>query len=193
MRKLGVWACGVALVLGTGSAAVAQEAPIPPARLALAQQVVEANGTKAIAARMIDAMAAQMSKGLLAGAGASDTAAFVARVMREELAAMQAKMDPLYAPIYARTFDDQQLNDLLTFYRSPTGQMLVAKSPELQRQSQLVILPLIPQMQRDMVIKIFDHVCETNPCTPEQRQKLSVVEASTLDRIAHPAQTPVQP
>jgi hypothetical protein len=41
----------------------------------------------------------------------------------------------LYIPIYARHFSQQEINQLLTFYRSPVGQKVVQEMPAVMREA----------------------------------------------------------
>ncbi len=164
-------------------------APIPPARLALAEQVVDAAGIKASSARVIDAVLQSMLKSMQDTSN-PEMSAYIDQLIHQEMSTMEARFDPLYAGMYARTFTDNQLNDLLSFYSSPTGRMLVAKTPELARQSQLAVAPLIPVMQRDMVEKIFTHVCAVQKCTDQDRTALDAAKAKLMERFNQPAAPP---
>lgn len=42
-------------------------------------------------------------------------------------------MEPEYADLYAKTFTEQQIDDLLAFYTSPTGKVFIEKTPELTK------------------------------------------------------------
>ena len=44
-------------------------------------------------------------------------------------------LEPEYTKLYADAYTEQQLDDLLTFYRSPTGQAVVEKTPILLKES----------------------------------------------------------
>ena len=157
-------------------------APISTARLALAEQVVDAAGVKANTARAMDTIAQSMLKNMQDTSN-PEMSAYAKQVMRQEITLMESQFDPLYAEMYARTFTDDQLTDLLSFYSSPTGRMLVAKTPELARQSHLAAAPLIPVMQRDLVDKIFTHVCAVQKCTDKQRAALDAAKAKLMGSV----------
>lgn len=59
-------------------------------------------------------------------------AKFVA-VMREEMS--WAKLKPQYMQMYAETFEQAEVDGLLAFYTSPTGQAMLAKMPVVMRKS----------------------------------------------------------
>ena len=62
------------------------------------------------------------------------------------------KMEPQYAKLYADAYTEQQLDDLIAFYKSPTGQVVVEKTPILVQQandlSQERLAALTPQIQQ---------------------------------------------
>jgi uncharacterized protein len=65
--------------------------------------------------------------------------------LADKVAAVMAKalswndIEPEYTKLYADTFTEQQIDDLLAFYRSPTGQVIVEKTPVLLKQSTVMI------------------------------------------------------
>lgn len=62
------------------------------------------------------------------------------------------KLEPEYTKLYADAYTEQQIDDLITFYKSPTGQVMVEKTPILMQQanaiSQQHIAAVIPQIQQ---------------------------------------------
>ena len=181
--KRAAFAVMAACLLATGARAQETDAlPVTPEKLALAQQVVEANGTDAMTKRMMEAVTSAMTKGM-GLAGDQAVSGLIQKILREEMADMQVKMRPLYAEVYAKVYTGQELADLLAFYRSPTGQALVAKAPRMMEQSQLLAAPLLPAMQRDMVVKLFDQLCTVKTCTPQMRQQIAAGKQTMLDRL----------
>lgn len=190
--------CGVALACALVSVAQAQPAaplPVTPEKLALAQQVVDAVNIVRGVRMVMDAVMKPLAQQMNAGSGSPEVKAYVMTLLQSEISTMEVKMQPLYAQIYARTFDERQLADILAFYQSPTGRAMVEKQAELSREGQLAVAPLIPEMQRDMIDKIFSHLCEMQKCTPDQRQKLAAAKETLLAKLAAqqaalPAATP---
>jgi hypothetical protein len=183
---------GFALAFTVAVAAQAQPAaplPITPEKLALAQQVVDSADIVRTMAMLMDAVMKPFAQQLNAGSGPPELKSYMVDLLHSEITSMEVRMEPLYAQIYARTFDERQLADILAFYRSPTGRVMVEKQPELSREGQLAVAPLIPQMQRDLVEKLFAHICEMQKCTPDQRQQLEAAKAQVLAKFG--AQSPV--
>jgi uncharacterized protein len=62
------------------------------------------------------------------------------------------KLEPEYTKLYADAYTEQQIDDLIAFYKSPTGQVLVEKTPLLMQQANAVsqqhIATVIPQIQQ---------------------------------------------
>lgn len=63
-------------------------------------------------------------------------------------------LEPEYAKLYAAAYTEQQIDDMLTFYRSPTGQAVVEKGPVLMKQSSTIaqerLATVMPQLQELM-------------------------------------------
>ena len=50
-----------------------------------------------------------------------------------------SSLEPEYAKLYTETYTEQQIDDLLAFYRSPTGRVMVEKGPILLKQSSAIV------------------------------------------------------
>jgi hypothetical protein len=173
--------------------------PVTPERLALAQRVVETAKLARGMSLVVDAMLGPFIQQIRSGDGADALKSYVVDLMKVEVADMEAKMLPKIAEIYAENFSEQQLNDILAFYASPTGQALLDKQPALAREGQLAVAPLVPPMQRDMIDKLFEHVCQVQACTSAQRQQIEATRTQVLKKllaqptILPPAAAPTSP
>lgn len=153
----------VLLALATG--AFAQET-VPPAKLALAREVVVAMH----ADRVFDAMVAQtkqMSSEMLAlppGATAEqkkkadDTEAQIMKLTTDATKAALEKVNQMYAELYT----DAELNAMKAFFSSPEGQSMLAKQPQVMGK----IRPLFQDMQRDLGPKLQKLVDDARPPAP---------------------------
>ena len=143
---------GLALVLAGPAAAQmaapAAEAP-DPARLAAARQVVDLAYPPAMRATMFagvqEAMTPMMTQAIganpaLKQAFAADPRVkpiferFLGRIRARAAAALQSSMPTLfdaYGRAYARRFTLAQLNDLRTFFATPTGQLYTSRALSL--------------------------------------------------------------
>jgi hypothetical protein len=57
------------------------------------------------------------------------------------------KVKPQFVELYASTYSEQDLDGLLSFYRSPLGQKLLQNQPELASKSQLIIQQHMQEVQ----------------------------------------------
>jgi hypothetical protein len=74
-------------------------------------------------------------------------------------------LEPQYAKLYADAYTEQQLDDLIAFYKSPTGQVMVAKTPMLMKESSAIaqqqMVTLIPEFQN--LLKEYSPSSRTRP------------------------------
>ncbi|MGB9415970.1 MAG: DUF2059 domain-containing protein [Acidobacteriaceae bacterium] len=74
-------------------------------------------------------------------------------------------LEPEYAKLYADAYTEQQLDDLIAFYKSPTGQVMVEKTPMLMKESTAIaqqrMLTLMPEFQN--LLKEYSPPSRTRP------------------------------
>jgi hypothetical protein len=151
----------VLLALATG--AFAQENPV---KLALAHEVIAAMN----ADKMFDGMAAQMKQMTSQMTTPPADATPEQRKKAEELQAkimdltmsaakgMVAKMDQVYADVYS----EAELKAMKAFFTSPEGQSMLAKQPQIMAH----IMPLVQEMQRDLMPKVQQLVEDSKAAQP---------------------------
>jgi len=70
-------------------------------------------------------------------------------LVAEELSWNKMKAD--YVALYAETLNEQELRDLIAFYKTPTGQSFVKKQPELMQRAmeinQKLMIKIMPKIQ----------------------------------------------
>lgn len=63
-----------------------------------------------------------------------------------------AALKPLYVQVYKETFTDVEVNDLIKFYRTPSGQSVIDKMPVVMQKSMAIaqgkFQSFIPRMQK---------------------------------------------
>jgi hypothetical protein len=69
------------------------------------------------------------------------------------------------ARAYAETYSEQELSDILTFYKSPSGSALATKAPQLAQESLGGYFKLLPEIMRDA----GEEVCAKTTCTAAQK------------------------
>ncbi len=150
------------LALTTGVLAQDQNpaAPANAAKLALARETISAMH----ADTMFDNMAAQMKQ--MAGQmvqlprettpeqrkKAEELQGKIMDLSMTAAKGMVAKMDEVYASVYS----EAELRAMKTFFTSPEGQSMMSKQSQIMAQ----IMPLVQQMQRDLMPKIKQLVDE---------------------------------
>jgi hypothetical protein len=151
----------IILVLSLLALASVSRAEDNASRLALARETIAAMH----ADKMFDGMAAQMkqmaSQQIQLSADASPEQAkkaqeFQAKVMdlsMEAAKGMINKMDQIYADVYS----EAELKAMKAFFTSPEGQSMLAKQPQVMAH----VMPLVQEMQRDLMPKIKALVEET--------------------------------
>lgn len=140
MRSLSCVAA--ALLLGTTAAFAA------PATDATVKQLLSVTESR----KMLDSMRAQMDANLDAGIqkalqGKQPTAkqqAAITRmksrmvgVVQEELA--WDKLEPIYVRLYQESFSEEEVKDILAFYKTPAGQAVIHRMPGLMQKSMMEI------------------------------------------------------
>jgi hypothetical protein len=74
----------------------------------------------------------------------------LSQLMRESMSWDKLKAD--FIKIYSDAYTEQQIDDMLAFYRSPTGRAMIAKMPQLMAQSMAVaqqhVATIMPEIQK---------------------------------------------
>lgn len=125
-----------------GSAAAATTASQPPSAASIQELLQVTQSHKmldAMKARM-DGMMRQASEQALAGQPAD---AGEQKIMDAQMAKLSTLMknqlswdslEPMYVDIYRQSFTQKEVDDMIAFYKSPSGQSMVAKMPAVMGQ-----------------------------------------------------------
>jgi hypothetical protein len=164
----------VALTLVLGGGAWAQDQPsvpaaeaITPRKLELANELIEVSGGKALLQNMIRGMGAQIAAA--AGSKLSADQKTQMEIMVEAEGNALAKRFPdlqrAMATGYAETYSEQELSDILAFYRSPSGRAVIAKAPQVMQGVMVAVFKMMPEIQHDA----GEEVCAKISCTAAQK------------------------
>ena len=119
--------------------------------------------------QMMDATIAEsktLTSGMIGTSLDADTQAKLDRFQSKVLGLITSQigwqaMEPQYVDLYANTFTEAQIDDLLAFYKSPTGQVVIEKIPELTRncmqlaqQKMIALQPQLKEIMRDFVKEV---------------------------------------
>lgn len=169
MSKLAHAAAVLAVLSVMGSGAQAQTADQPsPARLALARQIFEAQGGAKNVQQTMDVLKKSMSD-LAPNQEAKDR---MAKVMDTTVKLLFPKLFDDLAGYYALDYTEDQLKDILAFYKTATGQAMIANAPVLAGQIGGSMAKLMPKLQ----LKVLDQVCSQGACSDQQQQQLTALK-----------------
>jgi hypothetical protein len=76
-------------------------------------------------------------------------------------------LEPEYADLYAKTYTEPELDAILTFYKSPAGQSMLAKSAELNSQSVQLVQARMAVLQPQLQKLAQDFVQSTKPAATQ--------------------------
>ncbi|WP_158543532.1 DUF2059 domain-containing protein [Dyella solisilvae] len=121
--------------------------------------------------KLLDGMAAQMNGMMLKSAEQANNGAplapeeqkivnrgveKLADLVKQQIAWPQ--MEPMMLDIYRKTFTQKEVDDLVAFYKSPSGQAVIQKMPQVLQQTMAMtqakmqtMLPQMRQISADMV------------------------------------------
>ena len=125
-----------------GSAAAATTASQPPSAASIQELLQVTQSHKmldAMKARM-DGMMRQASEQALAGQPADAGEQKIMDAQTARLSALMKgqlswnSMEPMYVDIYRKSFTQKEVDDMIAFYKSPSGQSMVAKMPAVMGQ-----------------------------------------------------------
>jgi uncharacterized protein len=130
-RILSAAGLAVGLVLSGVPAAVAQQpAPPSPAALAAAREILTMKNAVGIYRNVVPSLVEQTKEVLLQNnLNYQKDLNEVAVIVAQGLAGREKEVGEGMAKIYASDFTEQELKDLLTFYKSPLGQKLLLQEP----------------------------------------------------------------
>src|SRR5436853_2429220 len=141
MNRLARMLSAASLALGlavAGVPAVAQQAPAappplkqaPPAAIAAAKEILAMKKASAMYASAVPNIVEQTKNALLqSNLNYQKDLNEVAVIVAKNLAGKEQEIGEGMAKIYANEFTEQELKDLVTFYKSPLGQKLLASEP----------------------------------------------------------------
>jgi hypothetical protein len=170
---LAVTAMALAIPCAATPARAQTAAPAPASTTAAPDAVKLAKAEQLFTVMRLDQTYAQMTNQLMASIHSSEAQmmpqntqtpaqkteqdAFESRLMTVVMGELSwQKLEPDFANLYSNAYTTEQLDGLSAFYGSPLGQAVLAKTPNLLRQSSAisqqhlaVILPQIQKMVQD--------------------------------------------
>jgi hypothetical protein len=180
----------VAMAIAVTSIAVSARAQTEtkpdPVRLALAHEVLEAQGvSRQYDARIKSALSVQtqIMKQIVAGEEASPVAEMFNYMAEEELKAVPRMLEDA-ATVYADNLSATELRDMLKWTKSPSGSAFYAKVPAIDHELLLRQVPILTTILGGAVSKAVERTCAEKPCSPEQRQTLTEMGHKLLNGVS---------
>jgi hypothetical protein len=178
----GVAVAGLCLTLASAGAAAAQApnagaSPKPsldPERVAIARQIFDQIGAstlQSMSKSLISSMQSAMSK-TVSGPDAQRQQAMMDAVSDSVTFIMPKAIDATVDAM-AQNFDTSQLKDVLAFYQSPTGRVMISKMPLIMQQSSATMVAEMPEMVRQMELRY----CAKVTCTTSEQQAFAAISA----------------
>ena len=133
MKSLSRVLTATGLVLGlafAGAPASAQDKPVSPAALAAAKEILAMKHAEGMYAAAVPNIVQQTKDQLLqTNLNYQKDLNEVAVIVAQKLAGREKEIGEGMAKVYASDFTEQELKDLVTFYKSPLGQKLLTTEP----------------------------------------------------------------
>lgn len=162
-------------------------APVQPdaARLALARQIMNANGgAQAMQTRMRALFGSVMTLTQNATPNADPKVAAASQAMMkyvvdEEIKAIPQLIDQT-AVIYANNLTEAELRDLLAWSVSPSAQAIRDKMPVITQQLMAEQGPLMKRMIAGVMSKAVERACADAGCTDDERRTITAIAQKSL-------------
>lgn len=90
----------------------------------------------------------------------------ITEAVTESSAVMMQKMIDRMIPLYASTFTEKELQDVVNFYDTPSGQAMLAKMPALMSKMTPMMVELMPETTADMTKRICAKIDCSKRATP---------------------------
>jgi len=112
-------------------AAAPAKPPASPAAIAAAKEILAMKNASAMYAQAVPSVVEQTKTNLLqSNLNYQKDLNEVAVIVAQSLAGREKEIGDGMAKVYADAFTEQELKDLVTFYKSPLGQKLLTAEPE---------------------------------------------------------------
>jgi len=130
-------AAGLAVGLALASVTASAQQPAPakppasPTAIAAAKEILTMKNASAMYAQAVPSVVEQTKTSLLqSNLNYQKDLNEVAVIVAQSLAGREKEIGEGMAKVYADAFTEQELKDLVTFYKSPLGQKLLSAEPE---------------------------------------------------------------
>jgi uncharacterized protein len=129
-------AAGLVLALAAAPAGAQADKPVSPAALASAKEILAMKNASAMYAAAVPNLVEQTKEQLIqSNLNYQKDLNEVSVVVAQKLVGRESEIGEGMAKIYAGAFTEQELKDLVVFYKSPLGQKLLVTEPKAIQES----------------------------------------------------------
>jgi uncharacterized protein len=151
MRNIVQISAAAGLLLISSELLAQQSAPsFTPSHRAVVQRLMEVSRVRETSEQSTESIIAMQAKQM--PPGASQMRKVFEDFLREHM--NWKVLEPEYVRVYLETFSESEANDLVVFYQTPVGKLLLAKTPILmtksQEMSQALVQRTMPEMMKRM-------------------------------------------
>jgi uncharacterized protein len=130
-RILSAAALALGLALAGSPAGAQQPKPASPAAVAAAKEILTMKNASVMYAKAVPGIVQQTKDALLqTNLNYQKDLEEVAVIVAQKLAGREKEIGDGMANVYATEFTEQELKDLVTFYKTPLGQKLLSTEPK---------------------------------------------------------------
>lgn len=159
----------LAIALMAVTPAFAADKPASEATIRELLEVSDAKNLVESSYQQMDAMLEQSLEQTLGGKAMNPEQQKLAREMREKVVGLLReqlsweKLEPTYVKLYSETFSESDIDGMLEFYKTPAGQSLLKKLPQLMENMMRMVMgemqALVPRL-RPMVEDYSKRIAE---------------------------------
>ena len=129
----------VVTFVGCASVWAQQMAPIEPERLAAAKELLQVTGAaKGFEVALLGLREPFQRLALKANPGKEADISDILDTLFKRVLERKAEALDLVAPLYAERFSVAELNEVIAFYKSPTGAKFISAQPQILQQSMAI-------------------------------------------------------
>ncbi|HEX3366175.1 DUF2059 domain-containing protein [Phenylobacterium sp.] len=149
--------------IAAATPAISADAPPSAHSLELSRQLFAEMHMDQMVGQMMKSMVpAMMAQARKANPSLTDEqAAAMTEAVTESTADMLGKITDKFIPLYASTFTEKELQDVVNFYNSPSGQAVLNKMPVMMSQIGPTMTELMPAMTADVLRRL----CSKTDCS----------------------------
>lgn len=149
----------MALTLVCASPAAFAQTQPTPAAMATAKELITVTGANAIFNPLIAGVVEQAKLLYLQqNPGLAKDLNEISAKMRAEMAPRFTELNDEVARLYAADFSEQELKDILAFYKSPTGQKMLVQQPKVIDSSMKFAQTWANKLSDEVVAKMRDEL-----------------------------------